>query len=169
MRSIAAGVTRHIAILRDSPDTKVPATKDSVARLVAYYKNSRFDVIYLTGLECNRNRTVAQTVQDVKWLQELAPGKCVVAGSADHDYLLSVADGAPGVELWLEQPDSLMAHPLTNATANSYMTSLDMLANKVGAAKTWAGEFWMTSAADRKAFSARVLAAGYNCGGGYQK
>lgn len=165
-RSIAKGIKRHIAILRDSPDTKVPATKQSVVNLVAYYKGSRFDVIYLTGLESNRNRTVAQTVQDVKWLQELAPGKRVVAGSSDPNYLLAVADGAPGVELWLEQADSLMAKPLTTATAPAYLTSLDKLAAKVGAGRCWAGEWWCVNKADRIAVTKQILAKGYNAGCG---
>ena len=166
-RCVAHGITRQIAILRDSPDTKVPATKDSVARLVAYYKNSRFDVVYLTGLECNRNRTAAQTIQDVKWLQELAPGKRIVAGSADPAYLLSVANGAPGVELWLEQPDSLMARPLTVDTIGTYCMSLNKLALKVGAGRVWAGEWWAVSAADRKQFTQTFKDAGYNICGGY--
>ena len=167
-RCIAHGITRQIAILRDSPTTNTPATRQSCERLVAYYRGSRLDVIYLTGLESNRNRTVAQTAQDARWLMELDPGKRVVAGSADPQYLLDIAAAAPGVELWLEQPESLMAHLMTSAGMGTYCMSLNKLALKVGAAKVWAGEWCAKTIAERKEFTKTLLEAGYNVGGSFQ-
>ena len=168
-RSIAKGVDSHIAILQDSPDSGVPYSQQASVDLVAAYKGTRYrEVCYMTGLETKRNNTVAQAAQRAKWLQAAAPGKRVIVGDQSADFLLAVADASPGVELWLEQAapgGNPINRPLTAATKSAYLADLARLAAKVGASKTWAGEWFMASVADARAFSSEVLALGYNCAG----
>lgn len=162
---LAAGVVRHIAILRDSPDSSVAVARQSVVDLVQAYDGARWkEVIYLTGLESKRNTTVEQTVQLVKWFRIECKNR-VVVGDQSPDYLLAVAAQCDA-ELWLEQPTHPTQQPLTLATADAYLASLARLAAKVGAGKVWAGEWWAASLADRRTITAQILAAGYNCGCG---
>lgn len=167
-RSIAKGVKRHIAIFRDSPDTGVSVSEQAVKEFVGYYKGSRFEVLFMTGLETNRNSgaTPDQTAQVCRWMKAYAPKNRIIVGSSQPDYLLAVAGKVDGIELWLEQADSLMATPLTLATAPAYLASLDKLAAKVGTNKVWAGEWWCSKVEDLRAITNQIILRGMNLGCG---
>ncbi len=166
-RCVAQGIVRHVAILRDSPDTGVAINEKAVTDLIYAYHGSRWkEVIYSTGLETDRNTTADQTVQLIKWFHVHAPNNRIVVGSAKVDFLLAVAGKVSDVELWLEQQSHPTQQPLTLATAPGYISLLDKLAAKVGAGKVWAGEWWAKSVADRRTITRQILAKGYNCGCG---
>ena len=159
----------HLVAFRDSPDTGVGVSEQAVIEAVQCYTGSRVkQIVWLTGLETDRNNgaTPDQTAQIVAWFKaHKRPQDRVAVGSQSLGYLLDVASKCDA-ELWLEQATHPINAPLTFDSAKAYLASLDQLAAQVGAAKTWAGEWWAGDEATRKNITAQIVAKGMQCGCG---
>ena len=163
------GVNIHIPILTDSPGTiNMAAVQSLIQDLAKAYKTSRgLTVVWLVGLECNRNMTVAQVCQVAAWVRQYVGSDApVVCGSANQEFLKSVHAADAKMELWKEQDGHPINQALTSATAPAYLTELDQFAALVGPGKVWAGEWFSMDDATRKAITAQIVAKGYNCGCG---
>ena len=165
----AKGINRVIAIYRDSPDSGVTISEASVKSMIAAFAGSKWlEIVFSTGLETKRNTSLAETVKIVNWFHANCTNRIVV-GDQSADWLLSVLNAGATFEPWLEQAapgGSPISVPLTSATKGAYLADLARLAAKVGAGKTWAGEFWLASKAERYSFTQELLALGYNVAGG---
>ena len=169
-RSVAHGIIRHVAVLRNSPDTGVGVNEQAVIDLVDAYTGTRFkEVIFSTGLETKRNTSIDQTVQLCNWFKKHAPKNRIVVGDQSKDFLLAVASKVSGIELWLEQATHPTQQPLTVDSAKAYLADMRILADKVGTSKVWAGEWWARTKVERLTITNQILSAGYNCGCGQFK
>ena len=186
------GVTNHIPILTDSPDWPIPFNQlDAFIKdIVNAYKTARgINVIYMIGLECNRNMTVAQVVQVANMVRKYAGiGARVICCSQDMNFLKSVHSADNGIELGKEQDGhpfqasvyrvlgalrlsktlvhSRLGLPLDQNTGAAYISQLDQLALLVGKNKVWADEWWAKNDVTRRDITRKILAKGYNCGCG---
>jgi hypothetical protein len=162
------GITKHICFVWNDNKAR-PFTEDFVRQAVESYDGARVitpeNVAFGVCLEANEIMDAATAAKAVGWIRKYAPQSRVLVGSAKPDYLLEVAKLCDA-ELWLEQATHPLDRPLTLETAKDYMASLDRLAEKVGKAKVWAGEWWSPDAAVRRAITRQVQAKGYNCGMG---
>jgi len=165
-----AGVTTHIPILT-SEDMVWNNMEALIKDLSNAYKTSRgISVIWLIGLESNRNVTIDQIAQIAKWVRQYAgESSRIVCGSKNYDWLISVHNVDAKIELWKEQNGHPINEALTAETAPKYLTDLGELAKLVGADKVWAGEWWCMDEATRKSITSQILAKGYNCGCGQFK
>lgn len=159
-----------INVLTDSPDLTVPLSgMDAFVKyVVSCFKGARGIVpLYLIGLECNRNLSVAQVLQIAAQVRKYAGADArVIAGSASLDFLKSLHAADAGLELWKEQDGHPINAALTSATVPAYLAELDQLAALVGPRRTWAGEWYAADAATRKSITAQLTAKGLQCGCG---
>jgi len=162
-----------INVLTDSPEMTIPMSgMDAFIKyVVSCYKGSRgITPLYLIGLECNRNLSVAQVVQIANIVRKYAGADApVIAGSASLDFLKQVHASDANIQLWKETDGHPINEALTDATSAAYISELDSIAALVGAKNTWAGEWYAESDADRLAITARLTAKGYQCGCGQWK
>lgn len=174
-RSVAHGVTKHIAIMRDSPDTKVSISEAAVVELIAAYNGHRWkEVIYSTGLETKRNTSAADAARLVGWFRAHCKNR-VIVGDQSPDYLLSVL-ALCDADAWLEQPTHPTQQPMTLAGLPAYLADLDRLAKYISGKRgstieaarlrVWAGEWLGADQATCREITSRILAAGFNCAGG---
>lgn len=183
------GCTNHIVILTDSPDWTIPynAMGPFVQDLAAAYATARgIRPIWLIGLECNRNMTVAQVAAVANLVRQHAGAAAkVVCGSASMDFLKSVHAADGGIGLWKEQdthPFQAFVHnlgcslglerlhhhprlgaPLDAASGAAYINEVKELAALVGPANTYAGEWWSNT--QMKEISKQITDLGINCNG----
>lgn len=163
-----AGINIHVPILTDSPQWTIGMDRmeSFIQDLAAAYRTARdIRVVWLIGLECDRNMNVGQVCQVADWVRNHVGASAeVVCGSQNGEFLKQVhtADGRLG--LWLEQPGHPIFQALTSDTAPAYLALLDDLA-KLGV-PLYAGEWWARDDATRKAITAQLTAKGIHCGCG---
>ncbi|MCX6994144.1 MAG: hypothetical protein NT011_13520 [Kiritimatiellaeota bacterium] len=138
------GINRWIVSLFNDDSTCIPANKhDDYIRQMAecYAWATAEQVAWMICLETNeRFPNVNDVIQRIEWCKQYSPGRRVIVGSAQPDFLKQVAASAKaqnlGIELWLETA----WHPFQTSMANadSYLAALKDL---MKSGPTWAGEF----------------------------
>lgn len=138
------GINHWVVSLFNDDETSIPSNKheDYIKEMATRYSWATGEqVAFLICLETNERFNVAETMQRVKWVNQYAPGKRIIVGSAAPDFLKSIAGEAKKlggtVELWLETA----WHPFSTAMSNAdqYLAALKDLM-KTGM-PVWAGEF----------------------------
>jgi hypothetical protein len=139
--------------------------------LAAAYSTARnIRVVWIIGLECNRNMSVQQVCQVANWVRQYAgPSAQIVCGSASQDFLKGVHAADSKIGLWKEQDGHPINAALTQATYPAYLSELDELSRLVGAKNVFAGEWYCMDENLRKSITSKILEKGMNCGCGQFK
>ena len=161
-----AGVTIHVPILTHNPTLTIPLSgMDGLVKSLAKgYASARPTVIsrvvWLIGLECERNLTVTNIQTIAASIRTYAGANAEIwAGGQNLTFLQAVQAADPKIGAWKEQDGSLPAAPLTMATAPAYIAEVKLLKPGIG------GEF-MANQATRKWITAQFMVAGLNQGCG---
>lgn len=131
------GVTKWIVSLINNPDSTIPVNgrQDYVAQMCECFQWATADeVVFLVGLECDRNMSVQEVRQMVNFLRMYGGGKRIAVGSADAGFLKACS--GDGVELWVESDQ----HPFEVNMSNA-PTYIQKLKDLQRYGKVWAGEF----------------------------
>jgi len=131
-----AGIQRWIVDLFNDGHGIQPGNREDYIKQICplYSWASDKQVAFMVCLESDEIMSVAEVTQVVGWIYKYAPGKRVIIGSANPNFLKAFTGN--GAEIWLETA----FHPfrLNMQNADVYINSLNVL-KSYGAC--WAGEF----------------------------
>ena len=130
------GIYRWIPILfNDGPGIPVAKREDYIKQVCPLFSwASSEQVAFMVCLESDEIMSVAEVTEIIGWIYKYAPGKRVIVGSANPNFLKVFK--WTGAELWLETA----FHPfqLNMQNADTYIAGVNVL-KSYGAC--WAGEY----------------------------
>ena len=134
------GVNRWIIDLFNDDSTLISVTQyeDYIKQMGECYSWASDDeVAVMVCLETDeRFKTVGSVTQIIKWIRQYFPGKRIIVGSANSDFLKAVRAANADIEMWAETD----GHPFTLNMSNADKY-IDKLKGLIKAGKTWAGEY----------------------------